>query len=136
MKRKVDKLKKDRGKLEIAKTERIAAVKVLEEAKALAAARIEADLKKQQQAAEKAEMSKPMTDAGVLILVESVAKFQHRFDNTSDKADAVWQHMHAHFMKSVTKGELPESDGRSAAALQKRWNTELGEFRLWCATVP
>ena len=76
-----------------------------------------------------------MTDAGVLILVESVAKFQHRFDNTSDKADAVWQHVHAHFMKSVTKGELPESDGRSAAALQKRWNTELGEFRLWCATA-
>jgi hypothetical protein len=76
-----------------------------------------------------------VSDAGALVLVETVAKFQHRFDNTSDRADSIWEHIHYEFMTRVRSGELPFADGRGAAALQKRWNTELGEFRLWCATA-
>ena len=77
-----------------------------------------------------------MTDAGAMQLVTIRLKYQDRFDNRSDKADAIWAHIHDEFMKLVENGTLQQTDGRSAQALEKRFNTELGEFRLRSSTGP
>ena len=85
--------------------------------------------------AEKVEETRNLSEAGAMHLVTLRLKYQSRFDNTSDKADAIWAHIHDEFMKLVENGDLVQTDGRSAQALEKRWNTELGEFRLWASTA-
>ena len=82
---------------------------------------------------QKEEETRNMSDAGAMMLVEIRLSYQSRFDNTSDKADAIWAHIHSDFMKKVNDGDLPQSDGRNVQALEKRFQTELGEFRLWAA---
>ena len=88
---------------------------------------------KAKKAAEKEETNRAMTEAGLICLVEVRIKFQHRFDNSSDKSDSIWEHVRVDFMKHVNSGALPPSDGRSTAALTKIFQRELGEFRLWNA---
>ena len=107
----------------------------LEAAQQLAADKAAAEKKRLEKAAEKAEESRNMTDAGAMQLVTIRLKYQYRFDNRSDKADAIWAHIHDEFMKLVEDGTLQQTDGRSAQALEKRFNTELGEFRLWSSTA-
>ena len=84
-------------------------------------------------AAERDEVARHMSDAGVLVLVESRLKLQHRIDNSSDTSDAVWSRVHYMMESAIQRGDLPTGDGRSAKALEKRYSTEWGEFRLWCA---
>ena len=95
----------------------------------------EQEKKKLEKAAEREEESRNMSEAGVLQLVSIRLSYQSRFDNPSDKADKIWEHIHDEFMKLVEDDELPPGDGRSQTALEKRFNTELGEFRLWSATA-
>ena len=82
---------------------------------------------------QKEEETRNMSDAGAMMLVEIRLSYQSRFDNTSDRADTIWAHIHSDFMKKVNDGDLPQSDGRNVQALEKRFQTELGEFRLWAA---
>jgi hypothetical protein len=107
----------------------------LETAQQLAADKAAAEKKRLEKAAEKEEESRNMTEAAAMQLVTIRLKYQYRFDNRSDKADAIWAHIHDDFMKLVEDGTLPQTDGRSAQALEKRFNTELGEFRLWSSTA-
>ena len=95
----------------------------------------EQEKKKQEKAAEREEESRNMSEAGVMQLVSIRLSYQSRFDNSSDTADNIWATVHGEFMKLVDDGELPKGDGRPAQALEKRWSTELGEFRLWAATA-
>ena len=95
----------------------------------------EQEKKKLEKAAEREEESRNMSEAGVMQLVSIRLSYQSRFDNSSDTADNIWATVHGEFMKLVDDGELPKGDGRSAQALEKRWSTELGEFRLWAATA-
>ena len=59
-----------------------------------------------------------MSEAGAMQLVTIRLKYQSRFDNKSDKADAIWAHIHDEFIQLVDTGDLPSTDGRSAQALQ------------------
>ena len=93
----------------------------------------EQEKKKLEKAAEREEESRNMSEAGVMQLVTIRLSYQSRFDNQSDKADKIWEHIHNEFMKLVDDGDLPSGDGRNQTALEKRFNTELGEFRLWSA---
>ena len=95
----------------------------------------ELEKKRLEKAAEREEESRNMSEAGVMQLVTIRLSYQSRFDNPSDKADKIWEHIHDEFMKLVEDDELPPGDGRSQTALEKRFNTELGEFRLWSATA-
>lgn len=70
---------------------------------------------------ENAEANRAMSDAGAVALCELVlGKHGKAFSNFSDSSEKVWQHVHADFMAMVEAQELPESDGRSAAALRTR----------------
>jgi hypothetical protein len=89
--------------------------------------------KREELRAQKAEETRVMSDAGVMMLVQIRLSYQSRFDNRSDNTDSIWAHIHNDFMKKVTEGDLPHSDGRNVQALEKRFHTELGEFRLWAA---
>ena len=135
VKRAMDALEKSRAK--VVKFER-ALVELrgeLQVAQKAAADKAAAEKKRLEKAAEKEEETRNMSEAGAMQLVTIRLKYQSRFDNTTDKADAIWAHIHDEFIQLVEKGDLPSTDGRSAQALQTRFNTELGEFRLWAATA-
>ena len=70
----------------------------LEVSKQNAAHKVAADKQRQEKAFEKAEETRNMTEAGAMQLVSLRLKYQSRFDNTSDKADAIWAHIHDEFM--------------------------------------
>ena len=80
-----------------------------------------------------AEANRPLSEAGQEVLTELRMQFDHKFNNTSDKAEAVWAHVHKEFSAAVDKGQLPESDRRSVTALTRRYALEYGEFKLWCS---
>jgi len=143
---KVDKLQ---GELVFARRD----LKTKEESAAVAA---QAKAAKEEAARQKAEENRPLTELGVIKLVEVRIGYDKRFDNTSDKAESVWAHVAKDYNALVDKAVLPDSDRRAlsspspsssssstpsspcrreVAALQKRWSHELGEFRLWCATA-
>lgn len=107
----------------------------LEDAVQRASVLAEQEKKRLEKAAEREEENRNMSEAGVMQLVSIRLSYQSRFDNPSDKADKIWEHIHNDFMKFVDDGELPPGDGRNQTALEKRFNTELGEFRLWAATA-
>ena len=89
----------------------------VEQLKAAAAAVASSKAAKAAAAAAKEEATKALSEAGAIRLCELRGKYSKQIDNSSDKVDAVWAHIHRDFMKDVEKGDLPTSDGRSAAAL-------------------
>jgi hypothetical protein len=105
----------------------------LQVAQDAAVERANIEKKREELRVQKEEDTRHMSDAGAMMLVEIRLSYQSRFDNTSDKADAIWAHIHSDFMKKVNDGDLPQSDARNVQALEKRFQTELGEFRLWAA---
>ena len=84
-------------------------------------------------AAAREEQTRGMSDAGLLIMVEQRLKLQGRFDNSSDTSDNIWKRIHHLVEAAVKKDELPRADLRGQKALEKRYSTEWGEFKLWCA---
>ena len=84
---------------------------------------------------EKAESSKNLSDAALMLIVELRIRFQPKFDNSSDTAVNIWPHIHAEYLKKITDGTLAGSDRISSAQLQRRWSLELGKFRLWCSVA-
>ncbi len=80
----------------------------------------EVEAKKRQRAAEESESKKPMSKEGVIMLVRMKLQRDVEFNNTCDKVDSVWDHIHADFMDKVSQWELPASDGRSKMALVNR----------------
>ena len=109
-----------------------AKVEKLKEEALLAAEAVEA---KKASAEDKAESSKNLSEAALMLLVEVRLKFQKKFDNSSDTAVNIWPHVHAEYIKKITDNTLPESDRISSAQLQRRWGLELGKFRMWCAVA-
>jgi hypothetical protein len=99
--------------------------------KKLAAAAAEKELAeaKARKAAAKEEVLRPMSEAGLLCLIETRIELLRRF-NIADLSDSSWMRVRADFMAKVELGELPASDGRSAAALATIFQRELGEFKL------
>eukprot|EP00966_Prymnesium_polylepis_P306054 7072553-Prymnesium_polylepis.1 len=97
------------------------------EAEAIAAAA------KQEAAAEREEVNRAFSEAGVMLMVEARLKLQHRIDNSSDKTDQVWKRVVYAVSQSVAKGDLPTSDLRSEKATEIKYKKEYGEFKLWCA---
>ena len=87
---------------------------------------------KRQAVAEKAELTKRLSEYGLISLVELRIKYQSRFDNTSDTGDKVWEHVLRDYDALVDRGELPESDRLTMAGIKRHWSNELGSFRLWC----
>ena len=84
-------------------------------------------------AAAREEATRNMSDAGLLFLVEQRLKLQSRFENSSDTSEAIWKRIHHLVEAAVNKDDLPRADLRSQKALEKRYATEWGEFKLWCA---
>ena len=84
-------------------------------------------------AAAREEQTRAMSDAGLLMMVEQRLKLQGRFDNSSDTSDNIWKRIHHLVEAAVKKDELPRADLRGQKALEKRYSTEWGEFKLWCA---
>ena len=74
--------------------------------------------KREELRAQKAEETRVMSDAGVMMLVQIRLSYQLRFENRSDTTDAIWAHIHNDFMKKVTDGQLPHSDGRSVQVIR------------------
>ena len=72
-----------------------------------------------------------MSEAGLMFLVElRIVTYGKRFDNRSDKNDLIWEHIHRDFNRLVERGDLPAGDGRSLAALKKRYDLEYGVLTL------
>ena len=107
----------------------------LQAARQLAADKAVADKKRSEMEAEKEEVTRNMTETGAMHLVTIRLKYRSRFDNRSDEANAICTHVHDEFMKLVEKGDLQQTDGRSSRALEKRFNIELNEFRLWASAA-
>ncbi|KAL3926030.1 MAG: hypothetical protein SGPRY_003509, partial [Prymnesium sp.] len=63
------------------------------------------------------------------------AKEKEQGNRPIDTSDSIWAHIHFDLSKEVESEHLPKSDLCSAVALQERFSTELGEFRLRCATA-
>lgn len=61
-----------------------------------------------------------MSEAGSCLLVELKIKYDSKFDNHTDKNDAVWEHVHADFIRAINDGRLPASDARSVDGLKHR----------------
>ena len=133
VKRDMKALEKARAKVEKFEFELAVLARDLQVAQDAAVERANIEKKREELRAQKEEDTRHMSDAGAMMLVEIRLSYQSRFDNTSDKADAIWAHIHSDFMKKVHDGDLPQSDGRNVQALEKRFQTELGEFRLWAA---
>ena len=133
VKRDVQALERARGKVEKFERELEVLARDLQVAQEAAVERANLEKKREELRVQKEEDTRHMSDAGAMMLVEIRLSYQSRFDNTSDKADAIWAHIHSDFMKKVHDGDLPQSDGRNVQALEKRFQTELGEFRLWAA---
>ena len=100
----------------------LAAHEEVEEAKRAMAAAIEAARRKEKEKAQKEEITRALSEAGSIKVVELWVspKYQARLNNTSDTVQSVFDHIHADFVKAVRKGELPSTDERSAAALRKK----------------
>ena len=82
---------------------------------------------------EKAEDTKVLTEYALITLVQQRLKYQSKFDNSSDTADAAWQHVHAAYNKVVSEQDGgAATDTLSVSQLKRRWNLEYGEFKLWC----
>jgi len=79
-------------------------------------------MKAQREAAKrlKAENARAMTETGVVALVRLKLDYQTRFDDSSNKSDLVWAHIHADIKSKVEKGELPQSDLRSVDSLRAK----------------
>lgn len=92
----------------------------LKEAEAAMAALAAAAAAKAEKDAVTEEVARTWTEAAVVALVDTVAKFQHRLDNSSDTSDDVWQHIHAAYMRMVQAGDLASTDARSAKALKAK----------------
>ena len=88
---------------------------------------------RQETAAVREESTRAMSDAGLLMMVEKRLKLQGRFDNSSDTSENIWKRIHHFIEEAVNKDDLPRGDLRSQKALEKRYATEWGEFKLWCA---
>ena len=85
---------------------------------------------------DKEENNRKLSDQAVIELVMlRTGKYEYRFLNRSDTADAIWPHIAEEFNKMVDEGHLPDSDRRSVNALKSRFALELGEFRLWCSVA-
>ena len=87
---------------------------------------------RQAAAAIREENNRAMSDAGLLMMVEQRLKLQARFDNSSDTSDDIWKRIHHIVQAAVNTNDLPAGDLRSQKALEKRYATEWGEFKLWC----
>ena len=83
----------------------------------------------------KEELNKMLLEAATLALVEVRLSFNTRFEKNNQKHNILWEHVTKKYNERVDRNELPEGDRRSVAALRRRWELELGEFRLWCATA-
>ena len=95
----------------------------------------EAAAAKKKQQDEKAENSKSLTEMATLLIVEIRLKYQARFDNSSDKNSAAWDHIHAEYIKKVEDNTLSESDRITKSQMERRWGYEYGEYKLWCAVA-
>ena len=116
-KRDEETITREKNKMEGFKAAIVAAEHNLAQVKA-AAERVAATAAAKAAAAHaRAEATKPLTEAGQIVLCELRGKYQSRFDNTSDKVDSIWAHIHKDFTKEIHRGVLPQSDGRSADAL-------------------
>ena len=109
--------KADRDKLEKAKNKKLKFEGQLAHlSRELLAAEEAAESKRLQEeakaeaAAQRAEDSKVLSEAGAMQLVTLRLKYQSRFDNSSDTADKIWPHIYEEYIKLVEKGELPASD--------------------------
>lgn len=101
----------------------------LQAARQLAADKVAADKKRSEKAAKKEEETRSMTEAGAIQLVTICLKYHSRFDNR------ISTHIHDEFTRLVEDGDLQQMDGRSAQALEKRFNIELSAFRLWASAA-
>ena len=126
-------LEKEKGKLARFRGELVELERDLKEKQFKHDAMLAAAAAKAEKAKHEEEVNRVMSEAGVMKLCEIRGKFQKKFDNTSDKHDAIWEAIADEFKRSADKGEVAQSDVGSAPALAKRFQTELGEFRLWCA---
>jgi hypothetical protein len=84
-------------------------------------------------AAEREEFNRAFSDAGLMFMVETRLRLQHRMDNSSDKTEQVWKRVVHAVSMAASKGDLPATDVRSEKATEKRYQLEYGEFKLWCA---
>lgn len=92
----------------------------LDNVRAAEQATMQARLAKQQRRDAEVEASRAMSPAGVKLLVNLKMRYEHRFDNNSDKVDAVWEHVYKDFVQAANRNEIPASDVRSADALKHR----------------
>ena len=75
-----------------------------------------------------------MTEAGLMLFVETRIGFQPKFDNSSDTAAAVWEAVVAKFKAAARRDELPANDyNRGVEAYKRIWSKMWGEAKLWSA---
>lgn len=105
----------------------------LENVRASEQASREATAAKQQRREAEAEGNRAMSPEGAKLLVNLKMRYEHRFDNNSDKVDAVWEHVHKEFVQAANRDEIPASDVRSADALKHRCASCVGAACCMCA---
>ena len=132
-KRDRDRLEVDENKLKEMRVEIEAAEKVVDGIRTTMAEKAAAEQAKAAAAAAKEEATRALSEAGQIMLCELRGKYSKQMDNTSDKVDSVWAHIHADFMKHVKSGDLPASDERSTATPLPSSNAST---RMYIKTLP
>ena len=107
----------------IARAKLSAAKDNLKQKLAAAAAAKELAEAKARKAAAKEEVLRPMSEAGLVCLIETRIKFQHRFDD-ADQGEANWAHVRADFMPLGVWAAAPSPESaypciHSCAALSR-----------------
>ena len=83
--------------------------------------------------AEREQVTRAMTEEGVMLLCEIRIKYQLRFDNSADASNAIWERIH-HDFQEKGRASLPASDyERGVPALKSIWQKYYGEAKLWSA---
>eukprot|EP00965_Chrysotila_dentata_P044261 1471158-Pleurochrysis_carterae.AAC.1 len=60
---------------------------------------------------------KPLSPEGVNLLIHLKHSYEQRFNNRSDKVQAVWLNVHNDFIQAIDRGLLTEDDRREVPSL-------------------
>lgn len=93
--------------------------KQLNDVRKQVAAKEEHAAQKQLKVAAAVERARSMSEAGIMKLVALRMQYNHRFENTSDTNDNVWQHIERDFNALIDKGDLPPTDRRASLSSLK-----------------
>lgn len=109
------------AKLPVAEAEFVQAMEELQQLEQAMEEKKTREEKKRLKLADQVEARLPLSNEAAMALVEIKLGLENTFNNTSDKVDNVWDHVHAKYMALVASGQLLASDERDKQGLIARY---------------